>query len=113
MKIPARTRGTQPPLGTLKKAVERYRSSTDPNTTKKSTARKMLRCHTVTMTNVIRHVVTSITIITAIPAAINQHKLQINFQLACTASMTDFQIIGSSLGKEICIEVEIKVKAVP
>lgn len=61
--------GAHPPSGTLIKDAEMYTASIDPKKRRKHTARKMLRRQTITITSVIKKVVTSITVITARPVA--------------------------------------------
>jgi len=67
MKIKARTIGTQAPSLNLMSAAEKYSASMVPKNTMKAIARNMLLCQHKTITRDIRHVVTSMTVITANP----------------------------------------------
>jgi pyrimidine deaminase RibD-like protein len=68
MKTIERINGAHPPCGTLIIDAEIYKVSMDPKKRRKHNARKMLRRHTIMITKVVKHVVTSITVITARPA---------------------------------------------
>jgi len=68
IKMKASTIGTQAPSLNLISAAEKYSASIVPKNTIKPIARNMLLCQHKTITRDIRHVVTSMTVITANPA---------------------------------------------
>jgi hypothetical protein len=68
MKMKERTIGTQAPSLNLMSAAEKYSASMVPKNTMKPIARNMLLFQHEIITRDIRHVVTSMTVITANPA---------------------------------------------